>query len=58
VSDSGNAYVLAFALIGLFVLHSKQLGKMQREIDLIVAGDLETLKLKRKLDGYPDADGA
>ena len=55
MTDSA-AWIIVGSLMGLWLLQGKQMAKMQREIDLLVKGDLETLRLKRKLDGYPDMD--
>lgn len=56
--DDGKSFalVLFFALAGMMIAQGKQITRMQREIDLLVKEDLETLKLKRKLDGYPEDD--
>ena len=51
-----NSTVATFAILALTlcVLLGKRIDKMQQEIDLLVDGDIETLKLKRKLNGYRD----
>lgn len=54
--SESSAVVVVCAFLGLWLLAEKRITRMQREIDLIVKGDLETLKLKRKLDGYPEDD--
>lgn len=51
--ENSTALILFCGFLGLYMLQGKQLTRMQREIDLLVEGDLETLRLKRKLDGYP-----
>lgn len=50
----GYALVLFAGCMAMLIMQGRTLARAQREIDLIVKGDLETLKLKRKLDGYPE----
>jgi len=57
--DDNTVLVIVAALaLTLGILNAKRIDSISREIDFIVGGDIETLKLKRKLDGYPkDDDG-
>jgi len=52
MDDTSWALTVGALALALWLLTSKRLDRIEREIDLIVDGDLETLKLKRKLDGY------
>jgi hypothetical protein len=51
--DDSAAWMLALAAIGLCLLQAKQVGRIERDLNLVIDGDLETVKLRRKLDGYP-----
>ncbi len=48
------AWVLAIGAFVLVILEGKRITQLEREIDLLVDGDTETLKLRRKLDGRRD----
>ena len=50
-----NVVALGFAVLALTVavMVCKQLDRLRRDVDCLVDGDVETVKLRRKLDGYP-----
>lgn len=48
------AWVLAFGAFALVILLGNRISKLERDIDMLVDGDTETLRLRRKLDGRRD----
>jgi len=56
MEDNTSLVVLTALALTLGIMNSKRIDRIIREIDLIVDGDIETLKLRRKLDGYPKDD--
>jgi hypothetical protein len=52
--ENNDTLVLAILAVtlALAIIHARRIDRMQQEIDLLADGDLVTLKLKRKLDGY------
>jgi hypothetical protein len=51
MDDNGLIAFCAALAIALCFIQSKRIDRLEREMDLIVDGDMETLKLRRKLDG-------
>jgi hypothetical protein len=50
--NSSMALGMAITALILVLMEAKRLTRMQQDIDLIADGDTETVKLRRKLDGY------
>lgn len=48
-----TAWILATCAFVLVILEGRRITALQREVDLLVEGDTETLKLRRKLAGIP-----
>jgi hypothetical protein len=53
MDDNSAALVMAVIALSMVVLMSKRLDRLARDVDCLVDGDTETVKLRRKLDGYP-----
>jgi HAMP domain-containing protein len=54
--DDGNGLAVALAVIALAlaVAQAKRIDRLARDMDSLVAGDPETVKLRRKLEGRED----
>jgi hypothetical protein len=49
MDDTG--WILALGAFCLVIALGNRMAKLEREIDMLVDGDTETLKLRRKLEG-------
>jgi hypothetical protein len=49
-----TGWVIAGIALLLCVLNAKRLDRMEKDIRSLADGDTETVKLRRKLDGYSD----
>lgn len=49
-----TAWGIAALALALVILEGHRITKLERDIDLLVDGDTETLKLRRKLEGRRD----
>jgi hypothetical protein len=54
MDDNTTGWVIAGIALLLCVLNAKRLDRMEKDIRSLTDGDAETVKLRRKLDGYPD----
>jgi hypothetical protein len=54
MDDNTTGWVIAGIALLLWVLNAKRLDRMEKDIRSLTDGDAETVKLRRKLDGYPD----
>ena len=51
---NGAAFVLAALALMLCVLNAKRIDRLVKDVRSLADGDTETVKLRDKLDGYPD----
>lgn len=54
MDDNGIALGLAVVALALACMVSKQLDRLRRDVECLVDGDVETVKLRRKLEGRDD----
>jgi hypothetical protein len=52
--QNGAALVLAALALMLCVLNAKRIDRLVKDVRSLADGDTEIIKLRRKLDGYPD----
>jgi hypothetical protein len=54
MDDNGMAVAMGILALCLAVMVSKRLDRLSRDFDLLIDGDVETVKLRRKLEGRED----
>jgi hypothetical protein len=53
-NDNGLAVGLAVVALALVIAQAKRIDRLTRDLDSLVAGDPDTVKLRRKLEGRED----
>jgi hypothetical protein len=54
MDDNGTALAIGLVALVLVLMVDRRLAKLVRDVDCLVDGDTETVKLRRKLEGRDD----